>query len=41
MEKMLYSRILGGNMVRLNNRKLKVILENTEQVINDLEFDLE
>ncbi|RXI50388.1 hypothetical protein DP124_08535 [Clostridium tetani] len=28
-------------MVRLNNRKLKVILENTEQVINDLDFDLE
>ncbi|KGM94747.1 hypothetical protein Z968_11125 [Clostridium novyi A str. 4552] len=28
-------------MVKLNNRKLKVILENTEQVINDLEFDLD
>lgn len=28
-------------MLRLNNRKLKVVLENTEQVINDMEFDLE
>lgn len=33
--------IRRGIVVTLNNRKLKVILENTEQVIVDLKFDLE